>query len=308
MANWNYNRDYNRGFYDWDYDYNRNFNRGYYGNRWNNVPYYDQPGYNPNFNYNRGNNNPNYNLGNYNPNFNTGFNKPNFNWNTDDFGPNTNYWYNRGNYNYPANYRYNTQFNQGYNPDLIEEDFYDLNTPDTWTYTEWWLVPGPFTGVGPQGYQRSDQRIEDDVNSRLAQHGHLNAANINTDVNNGVVTLNGSVDTRREKRLAEDIADSVPGVIDVHNNLKVTGKSQMGPNQKQIQCGTLRLGMDVVGKDGNMIGTVKQIRDNDVLVDRSMARDIFVPFSACTKIDNQIHLNVTADKVDNQGWQEPTMA
>jgi hypothetical protein len=292
MANRNFNRDYDRGYYDWDYDYNRNFNWGYS---------------NPNYDWNTGFYNPNYNYGYNNPNFNAGYNHPN-NWNTSYYGPNTNYWYNRGNYNYPTNYRYNPQFNQGYNPNMTAEDYYDYNTPDTWTYTEWWLVPGPYTGVGPQGYQRSDQRIEDDINNRLTQHGRLNASNINVDVNNGVATLNGSVDTRKEKRLAEDIVDSVPGVMDVHNNLKVSGKGQMGPNQKQIQCGTLRLGMDVVGKNGNMIGSVKQIRDNDFLVDRSMARDIFVPFSACTKIDNQVHLSVTADKVDNQGWQEPTMA
>ncbi len=37
----------------------------------------------------------------------------------------------------------------------------------------------------------------------------------------GEVTLNGSVDTRLIRRLAEDIADTVSGVTLVQNNLKI---------------------------------------------------------------------------------------
>jgi hypothetical protein len=37
----------------------------------------------------------------------------------------------------------------------------------------------------------------------------------------GEVTLTGTVPSRRQKRLADDVADSVRGVKDVHNQLKV---------------------------------------------------------------------------------------
>jgi hypothetical protein len=40
-------------------------------------------------------------------------------------------------------------------------------------------------------------------------------------VEGGRVTLNGVVEDRREKRLAEDLAEDVLGVDDVQNNLKV---------------------------------------------------------------------------------------
>ena len=37
----------------------------------------------------------------------------------------------------------------------------------------------------------------------------------------GVVTLTGNIHDRPAKRLAEDVIDWLPGVVDVHNNLTV---------------------------------------------------------------------------------------
>lgn len=79
---------------------------------------------------------------------------------------------------------------------------------------------GPHAGKGPKTYQRTDDRIRDDVNERLTRHGELDASDIDVAVENGEVTLTGAVETRRDKRLAEAIAESVFGVRDVHNRLK----------------------------------------------------------------------------------------
>ena len=84
-----------------------------------------------------------------------------------------------------------------------------------------WQVAGPFTGVGPKGYQRSDERIEEDVCERLKQHGHLDASDIDVRVEAGEVILEGRVDTRLAKRMAEDTAATVMGVRDVRNRLRV---------------------------------------------------------------------------------------
>ncbi len=93
-----------------------------------------------------------------------------------------------------------------------------------------WNVPGPHQGRGPRNYQRSNERIREDINDRLTQHGQLDATNIDVRVENGEVWLTGTVDGRRAKRLAEDVADSVTGVKDVHNELKIqqgnTGQAQ----------------------------------------------------------------------------------
>jgi hypothetical protein len=79
-----------------------------------------------------------------------------------------------------------------------------------------------FAGRGPRNYRRSDARIEEDVNERLTAHPGIDATEIEVRVNDGEVTLAGTVDDRRSKRLAEDIADSVSGVRDVHNELRIS--------------------------------------------------------------------------------------
>ncbi len=79
-----------------------------------------------------------------------------------------------------------------------------------------------YRGRGPKNYQRSDERIREDVCERLTMDHDIDASELEVDVQGGVVTLNGSVNERHAKRLAEDIADSVRGVKDVQNNIRVT--------------------------------------------------------------------------------------
>jgi BON domain-containing protein len=80
---------------------------------------------------------------------------------------------------------------------------------------------GTHAGRGPRGYQRSDERIREDINDRLTDDAYVDATDIEVSVNNCMVTLTGRVDSREEKRRAEDIADSVSGVTDVSNQLRV---------------------------------------------------------------------------------------
>jgi hypothetical protein len=102
-----------------------------------------------------------------------------------------------------------------------------------WSYTELWMVPGPYTGRGPSGYRRSDERITEEICERLLQHGQIDASDVTINVSNGEVTLSGTVDTRTEKRLAEDMVESCPGVKEVRNNLRVKGREQ----EQQAQYG-----------------------------------------------------------------------
>lgn len=97
---------------------------------------------------------------------------------------------------------------------------------------EAWTRPGsvgPTTGgVGghygkaPKGYVRSDERIREDVCDRFMSISQFDCSDIEVGVERGEVTLNGTVDSRRAKHHAEDIAAEVLGVKDVRNHLRVS--------------------------------------------------------------------------------------
>jgi hypothetical protein len=76
-------------------------------------------------------------------------------------------------------------------------------------------------GKGPKGYQRSDERIREDINDQLSDDYEIDASEIEVKVSNGEVTLSGSVGERNVKRLAEDIAESVSGVKNVENRIRI---------------------------------------------------------------------------------------
>jgi len=111
----------------------------------------------------------------------------------------------------------------------------DFDYEPVWAYTELWIVPGPFVGVGPQDYQRSDDRIEEELSERLMQHGWIDASDIVVEVSDGEVTLSGTVDDRQTKRLAEDVAENVFGVQDIHNQLHVSQPAQDGQSEQGRQ-------------------------------------------------------------------------
>ena len=82
-------------------------------------------------------------------------------------------------------------------------------------------LSGSHRGKGPRGYKRSDERIREDINDRLTDYSHLDASDIEVTVTDGAVVLTGLVENRWAKRYAEEIVDSVSGVKDVQNNLRV---------------------------------------------------------------------------------------
>jgi len=214
-------RERNRG-----YDYGR----GYRGQGYNRD--YDD------WRYRRGG----YDRGNYGWTGGQGYGEGYYGRGSRDYGQGSDYgtYYGGSRYGRSGSYDYGRggeydqdRFRRGYSGrqsdfnDWEYQDDYDTDSDwegasPGWTYTEtWWIVPGPYSGRGPQGYQRSDERVKEDINERLTQHGQINAQDIQVEVNNCEVTLNGTVNNRQTKRMAEDIAESVWGVRDVHNQLRV---------------------------------------------------------------------------------------
>src|SRR5690606_37761904 len=78
-----------------------------------------------------------------------------------------------------------------------------------------------YSGRGPKGYRRSDERIREDVCDCLEREPGVDASEIEVKVSEGVVTLSGHVEDRRTKRHAEDVIENLHGVRDVKNELSV---------------------------------------------------------------------------------------
>lgn len=79
-----------------------------------------------------------------------------------------------------------------------------------------------FSGIGPRGYKRSDNSIEEEVCEILVHEHRLDIENVYISVEDGVVRLSGSVMSREQKFIIEDIVEQVSGVAEVQNRLQVT--------------------------------------------------------------------------------------
>ncbi|HVW25681.1 MAG TPA: BON domain-containing protein [Polyangiaceae bacterium] len=86
---------------------------------------------------------------------------------------------------------------------------------------------------GPLNYHRADARIFEDVCDRLMTSDYVDASAMEVKVDDGKVVLSGAVATRFERRLAEQIADYVPGVLDVDNHLTI-GKPDVASPSRSI--------------------------------------------------------------------------
>jgi len=72
--------------------------------------------------------------------------------------------------------------------------------------------------------------------------------------------------------------------------------------------GQVQVGLDVIGSDNAIVGRVKEVRANDFLVDRTMQRDIYVPFTAVQDVNQSgVMLTVASDEVNNQDWEKPSL-
>jgi osmotically-inducible protein OsmY len=78
-----------------------------------------------------------------------------------------------------------------------------------------------FRGMGPKGYKRADERINDEAHERLTDDAWLDATFISISVSAGEVTLSGTVDSREAKHRAERLIEDISGVNHVQNNLRV---------------------------------------------------------------------------------------
>jgi len=110
---------------------------------------------------------------------------------------------------------------------------------------------GEHRGRGPKGYQRSDERIREDVSDRLSDDSWLDASQIEVAVKDCEVTLSGTVPDREAKRRAEDLAEQVSGVKHVQVNLRVQPQGRNAPEAGARASG----GGDGIGAQGRTAGS-----------------------------------------------------
>jgi osmotically-inducible protein OsmY len=76
----------------------------------------------------------------------------------------------------------------------------------------------------PKESPRSDERIYEEICELLTAHGHIDASDIIVTVKDGIVTLEGLVNSRGEKLIADEITEEVSGVQNVLNNIHLRNR------------------------------------------------------------------------------------
>jgi osmotically-inducible protein OsmY len=200
--------------YDYDYDYER----GRYGQGYSDVPHFRSYGYGTGGYYSEPYGIPYYRGGPYGS----------YDYGRYEYGPSPQQSY-RARYMEPY---YLSRYGRGGEErgfferagDEVRSWFGDEEAERRRRMDE--MRSGQYVGRGPRGYKRSDERIREDVNDRLRDDPYLDATNIEVSVDDRVVTLTGTVDDREDKRRAEYLAESVSGVTDVINQLRVSPTGQ----------------------------------------------------------------------------------
>jgi hypothetical protein len=125
-------------------------------------------------------------------------------------------------------------FNRGnYEDPLARETGYQAQYRARSGVADWRRVERRYP-PGPKGYQRSDERLREDISERLMQAYDIDSSEVTVQVLGGKVVLEGTVPTRFMKHAIEDIADVVPGVQDVDNRLRVINARSWGATSAEV--------------------------------------------------------------------------
>ena len=84
----------------------------------------------------------------------------------------------------------------------------------------YWPAPRRYP-PGPKGYQRSDERLREDISERLMEAEYLDTSDVTVEVSGAKVVLEGTVPERRMKHAIEDLVDACPGVLDIDDRIRV---------------------------------------------------------------------------------------
>ena len=93
------------------------------------------------------------------------------------------------------------------------------------------------------------------------------------------------------------------GQPDVMPSPQVAGQGYSSTSQRTSLSSQLQPGMGVICSDSVSIGTVRDVRDKDFLVNLPTQRHIYVPFDAIQEVTiDRVTLNIPADQLKNKDW------
>ena len=81
---------------------------------------------------------------------------------------------------------------------------------------------------GPRGNRRPDEDIKAEIERLMAWQKTIDAAAIQVDVQDGVVTLSGNVSSPYEKQVARNISENVLGIQKINNLLNINRQDEEG--------------------------------------------------------------------------------
>ena len=108
-----------------------------------------------------------------------------------------------------------------------------------------------FRGRGPKGYQRSDERLKEIICERLMDDPNIDASEITVEVRNLEVTLEGTVDDRREKYEIEEFVERCGGVKDVKNQLRVRARGSESGDDRSSTSSSPNAAAPQAGSEAN---------------------------------------------------------
>ncbi|UOF02912.1 BON domain-containing protein [Bdellovibrio reynosensis] len=88
-----------------------------------------------------------------------------------------------------------------------------------------------FAGKGPKNYQRSDERIYEEICEILTLDPDVDASDIEVKVRNGEVTLSGTTETKSLGRYVENSIEHITGIKNILNRIKAT---EQDPDRSRI--------------------------------------------------------------------------
>jgi osmotically-inducible protein OsmY len=80
---------------------------------------------------------------------------------------------------------------------------------------------GSNASTSPRFNRRSDDKIREEILELLTNNADLDASEVEVHVEGGEVRLTGAVESRDARWLTEDLVNSVAGVREIYNQVKV---------------------------------------------------------------------------------------